>query len=178
MAPERRKQLVFVIAAVVLAAGTAYILWPGPSAATGPASNERPAQGTVARSTAAIQAPDVHLPALSAVRPKPVDASRDLFRFKPKPTPPPPPVPKIEAPPAPTGPPTPPPPLPIALRYIGYVEKDGKKFATLSDSTGHPESGGEGDIIQGRFRILKIGVESIEVAYLDGTGRRTIRLGS
>ena len=48
----------------------------------------------------------------------------------------------------------------------------------LSDSTGHPEYGGEGDIIQGRYRILKIGVESVEVAYLDGTGRRTIRLGS
>ena len=73
---------------------------------------------------------------------------------------------RAEAPrrrPAPTGPPTPAPPPPIALRFIGFVEKNGKKLAMLSDSMGRPESGGEGDIIQGRYRILKIGVESVEV---------------
>lgn len=178
MAPERRKLIVFVASAIALVAGTAYFLWPGPSAATAPASNERPAQGTVARSTAAIQAPDVHLPALGAERPKPIDASRNLFRFKPKATPPPPPAPKIVAPPVPTGPLAPPPPPPIALRFIGIVEQSGRKIAMLSDSTGRAEYGAEGDIIQGRYRILKIGVESVDVAYLDGTGRRTIRLGS
>ena len=36
--------------------------------------------------------------------------------------------------------------------------------------------GKEGDIIDGRYRILKIGTESIEMAYLDGRGRQTIRL--
>ena len=36
--------------------------------------------------------------------------------------------------------------------------------------------GKEGDIIDGRYRILKIGTESIEIAYLDGRGRQTIRL--
>jgi hypothetical protein len=82
------------------------------------------------------------------------------------------------APPEPTGPPTPPPPPPIALRFIGIVEQSGRKIAMLSDSTGRAEYGAEGDIIQGRYRILKIGVESVDVAYLDGTGRRTIRLGS
>ena len=35
----------------------------------------------------------------------------------------------------------------------------------------------EGQEIQGRYRILKIGVESIDIAYLDGTGRQTLRLG-
>jgi hypothetical protein len=168
---------VYGSAALALVAGTAYFMWPGPSAATTPTSNERLAQGTGAGS-AAVEAPDVHLPALTAERPKPIDTSRNLFRFKPRPTPPPPPAPIVVAPPAPIGPLPPPPVPPIMLRYIGYVEKDGKKLATLSDATGHPESGGEGDIIQGRYRILKIGVESIDVAYLDGTGRRTIRLGS
>jgi hypothetical protein len=178
MAPERRQQLLLGTLVVVLLFGATYFLWWGPSSAIGPASNGRGAEGTGARSTATIQAPDVHLPALEADRPKPVGASRNLFRFKPKPTPPPPPAPKATEPAATTGPPTPPPPPLIALRYIGFVEKDGKKLATLSDSTGRPETGGEGDIIQGRYRILKIGVESVEVAYLDGTGRRTIRLGS
>ena len=36
--------------------------------------------------------------------------------------------------------------------------------------------GKEGDIIDGRYRILKIGTESIEMAYPDGRGRQTIRL--
>ena len=177
MALERRKLMVFVAAAVALVAGTAYFLWPGPSAATAPASKERPAEGTVARSTAAMQAPDVHLPALGAARPKPVDASRNLFRFKPKPTPPPPPEPKIVAPPVPTGPPTPPPPPPITLKLIGIVTRDGQKIAALADTISRPDYGAEGETIFGRYRIIKIGVESVEIAYLDGSGRRTIRLG-
>ena len=36
--------------------------------------------------------------------------------------------------------------------------------------------GKEGDIIDGRYRILKIGTESIELVYLDGRGKQTIRL--
>jgi hypothetical protein len=36
--------------------------------------------------------------------------------------------------------------------------------------------GREGDIIEGRYRILKIGIESIEMAEVDGRGRQTIRL--
>ena len=35
--------------------------------------------------------------------------------------------------------------------------------------------GREGEVIEGRYRIVKIGVESIELAYLDGRGRQTIR---
>jgi hypothetical protein len=31
-------------------------------------------------------------------------------------------------------------------------------------------------VIEGRYKILRIGVESLDIAYLDGTGRRTIRL--
>ena len=46
----------------------------------------------------------------------------------------------------------------------------------LSDGRGAPLYGNEGDIIEGRYRILRIGVESIEMAYLDGRGRQTIRL--
>jgi len=49
--------------------------------------------------------------------------------------------------------------------------------AILSDSTGRTDYGKEGQEIQGRYRILKIGVESIDIAYLDGTGRQTIRQG-
>ena len=36
--------------------------------------------------------------------------------------------------------------------------------------------GSEGDIIEGRYRIVRIGVESIELAWVDGRGQQTIRL--
>jgi hypothetical protein len=89
---------------------------------------------------------------------------------------PPPPI-VATPPPVPTGPPPPPPPPPITLKFVGTVEGSGGKIAMLVDQSGHPESGREGEIIGGRYRILKIGVESLEIAYLDGTGRRTLRLG-
>jgi hypothetical protein len=71
-----------------------------------------------------------------------------------------------------------PPPAPIPLRFIGIVESpaQSKRIAALVDSTGHAYQGAEGDIVAGQYRVLKIGVESIEMSYLDGRGRQTIRL--
>ena len=47
----------------------------------------------------------------------------------------------------------------------------------LSDGRGPcAVHGKEGDIIEGRYRIVRIGDESIEMEYLDGRGRQTIRL--
>ena len=83
------------------------------------------------------------------------------------------PTPVTQMPMVPAGPPPPP---PIPLKFIGLVEKtDGTKIAVLSDGR-RPHSGVEGQEIDGRYRILKIGTESIEMAYLDGRGRQTIRL--
>ena len=36
--------------------------------------------------------------------------------------------------------------------------------------------GREGEIIDGPYRIVRIGEESIEMEYVDGRGRQTIRL--
>ena len=60
----------------------------------------------------------------------------------------------------------------------GMVEapSHGEKIAILSDGRNAPFYGKEGAIIEGRYRILKIGVESVELAYADGRGRQTIRL--
>jgi hypothetical protein len=72
-----------------------------------------------------------------------------------------------------------PPPLPpIPLKFIGIVEAptQSKRIAALVDSTGHSFQGREGEVVAGQYRILKIGVESVEMAYLDGRGRQTIRL--
>jgi hypothetical protein len=36
--------------------------------------------------------------------------------------------------------------------------------------------GRDGDIVDGRYLIVKIGTESIEMTYVDGRGRQVIRL--
>ena len=177
MASERRNQLVLAALAIVLSF-IVYRLWPDTASATQPASNGRGA----ARSTTAkpsVTAPDVHLEALQAERPKPEEAGRDLFRFKSKAAQAPPVVPKPPPVPAPTGPPPPPQIPPIALKFIAVYEVPGRKvkLAVLSDGRGGtPLYGGEGDTIDGRYKILRIGAESIEMSYLDGRGRQTIRL--
>jgi hypothetical protein len=152
--------------------------WPQTAAIN--AARADPKAAARGKGPSAITAPDVHLDALADGKPKPESApQRDLFRFKPKPPPPAPAPPVASAPAvsAPSGPPPPPPLPPIAMRFIGLVESpaQGQKIAILSDGRGTYQ-GQEGDIIEGRYRILRIGVESVEMAYLDGRGRQTIRL--
>jgi hypothetical protein len=186
MATERSRQIVLGVLVVILL----FIIvrmWPGTSAAPSPSSNQPgvPSATNATKqspSTAAAPGPPaVHLEALNGERPKPEATERNLFRFKQKapPAPPPAPVrPQPVEPPAPTGPPAPPPIPPIALKFIGIVEatEHGEKIAILSDGRNAPFYGKEGAIIEGRYRILKIGVESVELAYADGRGRQTIRL--
>jgi hypothetical protein len=86
------------------------------------------------------------------------------------------PQPAYVAPPVPTGPPPPP---PILLRFIGVIDLPSPegRMAILSDGRGGPPvPGKQGDIIEGRYRLLRVGADSIEMEYLDGRGRQTIRL--
>jgi len=177
MEPERRNQLLLAVLVVVLAV-VAYRAWPR-AAPAAPLASTVTSPPRAAGRRAVVAAPDVHLEALDAERTRPGDTDRNLFRFKPKPPPPPPPPePKVTRSAgtvlAPNGaPPTP----PIALKFIGVVEapEHSKKIAVLSDGRG-VYYGVEGGTIEGRYRILRIGAESIEMAYLDGRGRQTIRL--
>jgi hypothetical protein len=191
MATERSRLLILGTLVVVLVAVIARMMWPDTSTAPAAASNPAaPAAATPARraqnrpaAPGATAGPDVHLDALNAEHPKP-ETERNLFRFKPKAPPPPPPsavvrpAPPVTAPEVPTGPPPPPPLAPISLKFIGIIDapSHGEKIAILSDGRNTPFYGKEGAIIEGRFRILKIGVESVELAYADGRGRQTIRL--
>lgn len=188
MEPKRRRELVLLALVVLLGAG-AYVAvegWPfgagGTSSGQPLTSNQQGPQGRTAsaeRSAAGgPEAPDVHLEALDAERPKPEDAGRDLFRFKPK-APPPRPAPTqptrpVDAAPAPGG--ALPPPA-ITLKFIGIIDAGQSKkiVAVLSDGRGAPVYGSEGETILGQYRILRIGTESIEMSYLDGRGRQTIR---
>jgi hypothetical protein len=189
MATERSRILVLAALVVVLIV-TLVKMWAGPPAAPGtsapaPAASNRAGNSGGARPPQpGAAAPDgsggVHLDSLNAERPKPESANRNLFRFKPKAPPPPPPAPVRPAaqapPPPPSGPPPPPPLAPIPLKFIGVMGPESDKIAILSDGRNPPFLGKEGAIIEGRYRILKIGVESVELAYADGRGRQTIRL--
>jgi hypothetical protein len=180
MATERSRQLVLgglVVALIVVLVK----VWPGTSAPP-PASSNRAANTSAPRAQAGAAEPGppgVHLQTLNDDRPRPERAERNLFRFRTKaPAPLPAPVAAAVQPavPVPSGPPPPPPLAPITLKFIGLIGPDNAKIAILSDGQNPPFLGKEGAIIEGRYRILKIGVESVELAYADGRGRQTIRL--
>ena len=181
MAIERRQQWLLGALLAVFAV-VAYRAWTATSATPAQTSNGAGAAtssaGRAGQTAQRPAAPDVRLEALDGNRPKPGGGDRNLFRFKPKAPPPPPP--QAQRPPAPVnpvppGPPPPPPVPPIPLKFIGTVERGGQKIAILSDSAGHVSYGPEGATIDGRYRIIRIGAESIEIAYVDGRGRQTIR---
>jgi len=124
------------------------------------------------------QVEPVHLKALTAPKPQPEGGERDPFRFA-EPAAPPPsaaaPSPQSAAP-RPVVPEGPPPPPPIALKFIGVVDtSDKRRIAVLSDGR-NVFYGREGEVVEGRYRIEHIGVESIEMAWVDGRGRQVIRL--
>ena len=177
MQPDRRRQIVLAVLLVVLAV-LLYRAWPQTAApvpsASNPRSAARPGQA------AEVAAPDVHLEALEAERPKPAGQTRNLFRFgrteRPRETavaPPPMPPPSLSTvKPAASGPP------PIPLRFVGTMQVGGRMMAVLSDASGlqrNPVYGFEGDTILGQYRLVRVSAESIEMTYLDGRGRQTIR---
>ena len=154
----------------------------------GPSDPAPPSQAGGRRPQAAQRdAPDtpvetVRLDALDAPRVAPADRARDPFRFR------------AEAPPASMGfapsggvsgngtaagggEPVLSGPPPIPLRFIGVVRvTEGQRLiAVLSDGNGIYR-GTDGDIIEGRYRIVQVRPDSIELAYVDGRGQQVIRL--
>lgn len=180
MPVDRRQQfLLGVLAVTVVVAG--YLQWPrAASQMAARGGNAAPIRG--ATGPDGITAPDVHLEMLSAPRPAPGDHERNLFKFRPKAHVAPPTPARAQEHVAPSlppqvGPSPPPPPPPIALKFIGLLETAGTpKVAILSDGRGSPVHGKEGDAVLGQYKILRINADSIELSYLDGRGRQTIRL--
>lgn len=136
---------------------------------------------------------------LESLEPVPVapEGRRNLFRFGMKPVPPapPPPVqlppPPAPAPPRPTGPP------PIPLKALGrqvipvpagvitdpvtgkpVQQVEHRTIVTLKDpATGLVREAVEGQVVFGRYKLLKIGQQSVEMSYLDGSGYIRIPIG-
>ncbi len=166
-------------------------VWSGGAAAPAPAATPttpRSRAAALAARKAAVTPADtedlnVRLDALKAPRPAAGGTGRNPFRFY---TPPPPPPPQAarpagppvqeqpEAPVVPAGPPQPP---PITLKYIGLMEgvPGQGKVAAFSDCRSTMQ-GREGEIVAGQYRLVRIGVESVVLEYVDGRGRTTIRM--
>ena len=181
---EQRRQLILLALLMVGLGGGLYYTYfmptePAP-ASSNPSGNAASAPVGAAGANALPSA--LKFAALEAAGDKPA-AGRNPFRFGVPPPPPAPPRPVVPVapmppppPPQPTGPPPVPPPPPIALKFVGLVQlPNGKKIASLSDGKGML-MGTDGDVIDGRYRIVRIGVESIVMEYLDGRGRQTIPL--
>jgi len=92
---------------------------------------------------------------------------RDIFDFgPPPPTPPPPPQPPTPVPTAVVEvSPTPPPPPPMNVKYIGSLadNEKGLKVAVLLNDRKEVLTGGVGDVVANRFRIVSIGLESVDI---------------
>ncbi len=159
-------------AAIVGTASVALRQAPPPPAASAPAARQADAPAALRDGGVA----DVDLDRLQRAREGAARVTRDPFRFRPRPAPTTRPSSRVApAVPVVTGPP----PLPpIPLRFIGLIEtvQRSGRVAMLSDGRGAVMSGREGDIIEGRYRVLRIGTDSLELAYADGRGRQTIRL--
>ena len=196
---NRPRPILFVVLGVaVLALALVKLMPSGSATPSRPASNQpRPAAVQASGGRVDPKDLDVRIEELDAPRPEQARAERNPFRFAPKAQP------TID-PPENVTPPTgqqpratpqeicgnavddnangqidegcgPPPPPPIPLKFIGIVEGQGRKLAALSDCK-FTYRGEEGEIIDGRYRLVKIGVESVIMEYPDGRGRTTIRL--
>lgn len=177
---EQRRQLLLLGGLVVVAVAVGYSQFGGTAAeVTAPASNAQATGAVPARSTASLPEP-LRLADLEPV-PEQVAGARNPFGFGSRPAPPapppapaPPPRPVVTAPPTPPGPP----PLPpIQVKFLGFVEDPSHpgKVVALGINGGVVVAR-EGELVDGRYRLLKVGLETIVMAYPDGRGQTTIRL--
>ena len=186
MTPGQRKRALWLGVAVVAGAG---LLLMRTYLAAPVAEGASPAGAGPSR-VAAAGAPltsveEVRVNRLAHAAPVLPEHTRDPFRYRQAPPPPPKAAPDrarpVLGPPVPVPPPPPvpvPPPPPIPLKFVGLVEAGGKtgKVAVLSDSKGGVFYGREGDIIDGRYRLVKVSADQAELIYPDGQGRQVLRL--
>lgn len=182
-----RRQLYVLGGLLVLLTALAYVRYgrdDSRARATSPAgSPSQPSNQAAGGEGRGSAVSDVRLEALKHDATDLKEASRNPFRFQPKAPPPetrrtaPAPPPQVYVPLVPTGPPPPP---PIPLKFVGLFTPPnaGARIAVLSDTRGTPFYGKEGDVIEGRYRVLRIATDSVDVAYADGRGQQTLRLSS
>ncbi len=100
-------------------------------------------------------------------------SGRNIFRSQA----PPPETPNIVKQPINTGPPPPPPPPPINLKLYGYAQRKNGEAKRIFLSSGEDIFvAKEGDIVNRRYRILKINNNSVEVEDVLTNNRQTLYL--
>jgi hypothetical protein len=177
MNPERSKHALLAVLLVVLAILVYRGFWRTERPVPGVALDR---SGQPAAGGTADLSPGLQIDRLETARSTEPVISRNLFRFGERaPSGTAPPVSVPAAGPAPTsaadaGPPT---GDRIAFTLIGIVETPGEsaRVAVLSDGRG-VYHGAAGDIIEGQFRIVSVGTESVEMSRLDDQARQVIRL--
>ncbi len=178
MRADTRKRLILAVLLLVMA-GLWLRVWQQQPATSAPqASSNAVTRERGERTRTAEPAVVVDLAALDVERPAPTTARRNLFQFgsfetsadR---------IDDIEPPPAMVAAPEPSiaPPAAPGLMLIGIVQPvgDSPRVAVLSDERG-VYHGAEGAIIEGRFRIVSISAESVELSNLDGGGQFVLRL--
>ncbi|HEX4567842.1 MAG TPA: hypothetical protein VH138_14495 [Vicinamibacterales bacterium] len=179
--PQGRTRLLLILFGVVAVGALIYTTWPAAEPKSPPSNQGRDARKPQP-TTGATGSLEVRLDELKQPPAGSAETTRNPFKFyvKPPPSPPPTPVrPTATAPALPTsqsvnpGAPNYVPP-PITIKFIGVLEKDGSKWAIFSDGKGQPQYAKEGQTVLGQYKLLKIGVESVTMSYLDGRGVQTI----
>ena len=172
--------LIALGATVALFIATKY--WPAPTLPPAPPRAQPAPPKSADNGTIDPESLKVRLEALKEPRPQPGEAERNPFRFYAKPLPPPPvnPNPQVFRPPEPTGPPPPPPIPPIPLKLTVIIpdqEQPTRNRAYLVDSKGNTFEALQGDVVDGRYKLIRVGVNDVVMSYLDGSGQRVIRQG-
>lgn len=113
-----------------------------------------------------------------------VTIGRDPWRFRPKPAPPPP-KPRVEpvrvaTPPPPVAPPPPAGPQPPSTAHLKYLGSFGPRDAEIAVVRGHDDElwvVREGDLVEDVFRIQTIGLESVDIGFVEFPDVKPRRLG-
>jgi hypothetical protein len=167
----------------LLAAGGVAVLWLRPWKGAAPATAVTPAGKRGA--AAAGNVPAIDLERLKAQHAASLAGRRDIFRFGPPPTLAPRPeqhaenrqplatLPPVTMPPV-TVPPSPSAPM-MNVKYIGSLEnRQGLRVAVLLTDRQEVLTGQTGEVVANRFKIVKIGYESIDIQDLGSDRVRRI----
>jgi hypothetical protein len=178
MVIDKRWTAIGGLVAAAAAVG-AWVLLQDPAPTPAPAAGAAEAPRSGGRREPDL--PRIDLARLDRVRPDSGVGRRDLFDFATPPPTPPPPVPSfapvVVATPPPITTPTPPPLGPLNIKYIGQFEgRRGLKVAVLMTDRREVLTAQAGQVVANRYRIVRIGIESVDVQEVGSDQVRRIPL--
>ncbi len=187
-AEDRNKLIAAIVLMVLAAISLSYVLSrPGtPAAAAPPAATPPAKRPTGRRATGqAIQQAENLDPTLrlnllrSSEGVKYEGTGRNIFlAHAEEPLPKPKDNPLKEDKKVPQPPPGPPPPPPINLKFYGFANKPGETKKIFLSEGDNIFIAGEGDVVNRRYKVVKIGQTSVEIEDLLNNNKQTIPLSS